>query len=435
MREHAAEGPAPEVTEDATAVPLARSALLTPAGVLGLQRQAGNRVTTALLAREPVTASPALRSGSKGKPVLRLQMHLNLLDEVKKELEVDSIFGPITTGAVREFQAAHPPLKATGVADAATLAAIEEARAEEQDQEAIARKLFNLGGAAYERRRYGHAYGFFTRAYELAPRPGLLFSRAQALRRLGGRRKEAIALYEAYLETGHGVRDADATAALAELRTPANTGNEAADEATARAIFNKGGALYEAGDYAHAADEFERAAEMSGRPGVIFSEAQALKRLGGRREDAIALYEQYLATGHGVRDADANKALAELRTPAKTGDETADEATARAIFNKGGALYEAGDYAPCGGRVRPRRRDVRPPRRGLLRGPGAAQAGRPHRGRDRALRAVPRDAATACATRTPSSTSRSCARTAPRPTSAWPPCRAWPVRIRRPGAT
>ena len=348
MREHAADGPAPEATEEAPAAPatpLARIPPLTPLGVLGLQRQAGNRVTTALLQRETITASTTLRSGSRGNEVLRLQMHLNLLDEVKKELEVDSTYGPITTGAVREFQSAHPPLKATGVADAATLAAVAEAGTEEQDQEAIARKIFNLGGAAYERRKYGHAYGFFTRAYELAPRPGILFSRAQALRKLGGRRKEAIALYEAYLETGHGVRDADATAALADLRTPAKTGDDAADEATARAIFNKGGAYYEAGDYAHAADEFERAAEMSGRPGVIFSEAQALRRLGGRREDAIALYEEYLATGHGVRDADANKALAELRTPAKTGDDAADEATARAIFNKGGAYYEAGDYA------------------------------------------------------------------------------------------
>ncbi len=197
MREHAAEGPAPEVTEDATASPVARGALLTPAGVLGLQRQAGNRVTMALLQRETVTAGTTLRTGSTGKPVLRLQMHLNLLDEVKQELEVDSMYGPITTRAVREFQTAHAPLKATGVADAATLAAVEEARAEEQDQEAIARKLFNLGGAAYERRKYGHAYGFFTRAYELSARPGVLFSRAQALRRLGGRRKEAIVLYEA----------------------------------------------------------------------------------------------------------------------------------------------------------------------------------------------------------------------------------------------
>ena len=110
------------------------------------------------------------------------------------------------------------------------------------------------------------------------------------------------------------MRDADANPALAELRTPAKTGDEAADEAAARAIFNKGGALYEAGDYGHAADEFARAAEMSGRPGVVFSEAQALRKLGGRTEDAIGLYEQYLETGHGVRDEDAELYLEILRT-------------------------------------------------------------------------------------------------------------------------
>ena len=52
MREHAAEGPATEATEEAApVVALARGAPLTPAGVLGLQRQAGNRVTMALPAR------------------------------------------------------------------------------------------------------------------------------------------------------------------------------------------------------------------------------------------------------------------------------------------------------------------------------------------------------------------------------------------------
>jgi tetratricopeptide (TPR) repeat protein len=349
MHERAAEGSAPEATEEpariaAAGLPLVRGAPLTPAGVLALQRQAGNRHTMALLQRETATAGTTLRTGSKGNEVLRLQMHLNLLDEVKQELEVDSIYGPITTGAVREFQSGHSPLKGTGVADPATLAAIEEARAEDQDQGAIARKIFNLGGKAYERRKFGHAYGFFTKAYEMSGRPGVLFSRAQALRKLGGRRKEAIVLYEAYLATGHGVRDADANAAIADLSTPEKIGDATADDATAKAIFMKGGASYEAGDYAHAADEFDRAAEMSGRAGPVFSEAQALRKLGGRREDAIALYEQYLATGHGVRDADAKKALAELRTPDKTGDDAADEATAKAIFNKGGAFYEAGDY-------------------------------------------------------------------------------------------
>ncbi len=314
MREHAAEGPATEATEEAgPVVALGRGAPLTPAGVLGLQRQAGNRLTMALLQRETATVGATLRSGSKGNEVLRLQMHLNLLDEVKQELEVDSIYGPITTGAVKEFQSAHS-LKPTGVADAATLGAVAKAGLEDQDQEAIARKIFNLGGKAYERRKFGHAYGFFTRAYEMSGRPGVLFSRAQALRKLGGRRQEAIVLYEAYLATGHGVRDADAKAAIADLSTPAKTGDDAADEATAKAIFAKGGAYYEAGDYGHAADEFARAAELSGRAGPVFSEAQALRKLGGRTEDAISLYEQYLATGHGVRDADAQLMIELLTT-------------------------------------------------------------------------------------------------------------------------
>jgi tetratricopeptide (TPR) repeat protein len=268
-----------------------------------------------------------------------------MLDEVKTELVTDGNYGPITTTAVRQFQTAHPPLKATGAADAETLAAIDEALTEDQNSEDVARKLFALGGRSYERGKYGHAYAFFTRAGELSPRPGITFSRAQALRRLGGRREAAIALYEEYLTTGHGVRDADAKAALAELKTPEMTGDDAKDTATARAIFNKGGALYEAGDYAHAYDEFSRAGEMADRPGVIFSRAQALRRMGGRREEAIALYEQYLARGDGTRKKDAEAALKELRAPDATGDEAKDTATAKGIFNKGGALYEAGDYA------------------------------------------------------------------------------------------
>ena len=124
MHERAAEGSAPEATEEPARIaapgsPLMRGAPLTRAGVLALQRQAGNRHTMALLQRETATAGTTLRTGSKGNEVLRLQMHLNLLDEVKQELEVDSIYGPITTGAVREFQAAHSPLKGSGVADPA----------------------------------------------------------------------------------------------------------------------------------------------------------------------------------------------------------------------------------------------------------------------------------------------------------------------------
>ena len=56
-------------------------------------------------------------------------------------------------------------------------------------------------------------------AGELADRPALLFSRAQALRKLGGREGEAIALYQAYLDSGDGARKEDAEQMLALLRT------------------------------------------------------------------------------------------------------------------------------------------------------------------------------------------------------------------------
>ena len=350
MRERVAEGSAKEVAVEAADAPAAirlpPGGTLTPHAMLGLQRAAGNRAAVAMLSRAPTATetSGRLATGSKGARVTDLQMQLNQLDEVRTELAVDGIYGPITTKAVKEFQAAHAPLKANGVADADTQAAVAEALTEEQDPVEVGRKLFNLGGTAFERRKFGHAYAFFTRAGELTDRPGILFSRAQSLRRLGGRREEAIALYEQYLARGGGTRDADAEAALLELKTPEATGDEAVDTATARTIFSKGGALFEARDYAHAYDEFTKAGELADRPGIVFSRAQSLRRLGGRREEAIALYEQYLARGGGTRDADARAALAELRAPEATGDETVDTATAKGIFNQGGALFEAGDY-------------------------------------------------------------------------------------------
>jgi peptidoglycan hydrolase-like protein with peptidoglycan-binding domain len=105
MREHAAEGPAPDATEE----PIA---LAPPAALVG---------------RQPTATAATLAIGATGSKVTSLQMHLNMLDEVKTELAVDAIFGPITRSAVRQFQSAHPPLRATGGVDAETEAAIVEA--------------------------------------------------------------------------------------------------------------------------------------------------------------------------------------------------------------------------------------------------------------------------------------------------------------------
>jgi len=208
-----------------------------------------------------------------------------------------------------------------------------------------AKGLFLQGAAAYDIGQFGKAYDFFTRASELAPRASLQFSRAQALRRMGAHREQAIALYKEYLVTGDGKRDADATKGIKELDTPASTGDLELDAAAAKTIFDKGAALYEQRDFAHAYDEFTRAGELADRPGITFSRAQALRRLGGHREEAIELYRAYLATKHGVRDKDANDAINELATPESTGDLDKDVETSRSIFDKGARLYDAGDFA------------------------------------------------------------------------------------------
>jgi tetratricopeptide (TPR) repeat protein len=211
---------------------------------------------------------------------------------------------------------------------------------------------------------FGHAYDYFTRSGELAPgRAGVVFSRAQALRHMGGRRLEAIALYEQYLSMGGGGRKEEAKQHLAELKV-APTGDKDTDEAAARKIFDKGGAYFEAGDYGHAFDEFQKAGELTSRPGIIFSEAQSLRKLGGRRAEAIALYEQYLAMPGGSRKEDAQKALDELRA-SPTGDADADTKTAHAVFDKGGADFEAGRYGQAADKFA-KAHDLSPDRAGIV---------------------------------------------------------------------
>jgi tetratricopeptide (TPR) repeat protein len=318
--------------------------------VFALQRAVGNAAVVRMLQRDTVAAEPAtlrktVRNGSEGDDVLHLQSRLNRAPEVSMHLAVDGIFGPKTRAAVREFQAAHPPLEVDGVVGPKTWPVVEAIPDEAEDETATARKLFFRGAAAYAAGHYAHAYDFFTRSQELSYRPSVVFARAQALRRLGGRREEAIALYEEYLATPDPPRKADAEEALAELRGPAKTGDEEVDSAAARTAFNKGAALYAAGRYAHAYDEFTKAYELSPRATVLFSRAQSLRRLGGRREEAIALFEEYLTTPDPSRKADAEAALVELRGPAKTGDDEVDEAAAKTLFQKGNAEYTAGRYA------------------------------------------------------------------------------------------
>ena len=212
-------------------------------------------------------------------------------------------------------------------------------------REAEAKAVFDKGAAAYEAGDFAHAADFFGRAFDIDSRPGILFSQGQALRRQGGRREEALECYEAYLVSGHGKRDTEAKQYVTELQVPPSTGDLERDTSAGKAIFERGAARYERGDFAHAYDEFTRAWELTQRPGLLFSRAQALRRLGGRREEAVDLYQEYIDSGETNRAAEARQFITDLSAPVPTGDLEKDTAAGKSIFERGAALYERGDFA------------------------------------------------------------------------------------------
>jgi tetratricopeptide (TPR) repeat protein len=207
-----------------------------------------------------------------------------------------------------------------------------------------AARVFDLGAKSYERGDFRHAYDYFTRSHEQYEHPDIIFSAAQALRRAGGRRSEAVALYERYLAGGGTKRKADAEAFIAQLRDPVKTGDEAADRKAAEKLFDRAAKDYRAGRFAHAYDGFMQSYALFAHPDILFSAAQALRRCGGRGEEAALLYERYLAEGGTKRRKDAQALIAELRGPAKTGIEETDRRAAEKLFDRAAEHYRAGRF-------------------------------------------------------------------------------------------
>ena len=92
---------------------LARAASAKP-GTVGTERADG---TTLQLPSTP--SEPVLRSGARGVAVAELQRRLNAERTGLPPLTVDGMFGPVTAGAVRDFQVRHS-LPADGVVGPAT---------------------------------------------------------------------------------------------------------------------------------------------------------------------------------------------------------------------------------------------------------------------------------------------------------------------------
>jgi hypothetical protein len=92
-----------------------------------------------------------------------------------------------------------------------------------------ARAWFEQGVKAYEQGRYTAALAALQEAYRLTPRPGLLFSIAQAFRRIheetgdSSAQRDAMAYYARYLdESPEGERSGEARSRLAQLASTPN---------------------------------------------------------------------------------------------------------------------------------------------------------------------------------------------------------------------
>lgn len=113
---------------------------------------------------------------------------------------------------------------AVAIAVVATSARAASAKDPTPDEVDRARTFFNAGAQAYSAARYADAVRSFDQAYELAPRPQLLFSLAQAERKEffasndASYLRRAIQHYKAYLDqVPSGGRRSEATEAKADL--------------------------------------------------------------------------------------------------------------------------------------------------------------------------------------------------------------------------
>lgn len=166
---------------------------------------------------------------------------------------------------------------------------------------------------------FSRAYDEFTKAYALSHEPTLLYNRASSLRAMGGQRAQALGLLEQFLTTDVSEdQKAAARQEIVELKGPGSSGDQKQDETAEHELHVDAKAAFNAGNYGVAYDLFSKSWEIQHDPAVLWNRAQSLRLLGGRREEAIKLYQEFLTMN--VPD-DAKKAarvhIAELKGPDK----------------------------------------------------------------------------------------------------------------------
>ncbi len=209
-----------------------------------------------------------------------------------------------------------------------------------------AKTLFEKGSKAFDAGQFQVAADLMAQSDKLSPRPQTAFSRAQALRMAGGRSAEAIALYQRYLdELPGGPRAKEAAEHRAKLEGPAKTGDEKLDRGAAKTLFEEGAAAFDKGQYLVAADLMAQADKLLPRAEIAFSRAQALRKAGGHTQEAITLYQRYVAElPNGPRAKESRDFIAELTNPGAVALKEAKNAASQSTFQKGAAAFELKQY-------------------------------------------------------------------------------------------
>jgi tetratricopeptide (TPR) repeat protein len=171
--------------------------------------------------------------------------------------------------------------------------------------EGQAAALFRAGMSRYQSDDAAGALPLFQASYRLVPSPVLLVDIGQCLKKLG-RKGDAAHAYRQFLESRSGAARvrAEVFEALDELEGRATVQvveTSSGGRIKSAALFQRGRARYQAGEYALALEAFKLAREEFPAPDLWVNIAQCLRKL-DRPEEAVLAYHQFLRSSDAPRE-------------------------------------------------------------------------------------------------------------------------------------
>lgn len=192
---------------------------------------------------------------------------------------------------------------------------------------------FRQGRAYFEKGMYAKALAEYERAYELVPRPLILFHMGRAHHQAGAHAK-AIDHYRRFVSAKPEGEVADeARGYIAELEQQLEREREAADQraaaeakerrererrAKADTHLAQAKIYRDSGLHARAAAEHEAAHAITGDPELLFETALDYERAGDK-DEAIERYARYAADAQNPRSAEARERIKQLAQSSTTG--------------------------------------------------------------------------------------------------------------------